>query len=157
MVSLQYMDDSDFDKYLEWSVKNYASEKVKAGAWPEEGSIERSGEEFKRLLPNGRKSENNHLFMIIDDSSKMKAGILWLGILGTGSELSGAFIWDIMLYPEFRGKGLGKQAMQAVEVEARKLGARRISLHVFGQNTVATSLYRKVGYTVTDLVMSKEI
>jgi ribosomal protein S18 acetylase RimI-like enzyme len=33
----------------------------------------------------------------------------------------------------------------------------RIGLHVFGHNERASSLYRKMGYEVTDLTMYKEI
>lgn len=156
MVTLEPMGDSDFQEYLKWSIKNYADEKVKAGSWPKEDCYERSRGEFDRLLPDGKDSRDNYLFRIMDASGE-KVGILWFGILPQESDLHGVFIWDIMVYPEFRGKGLGKEAMKALEQEVKSLGANRISLHVFGHNSVAIDLYRKSGYSVTDLIMSKEI
>lgn len=33
MIALEYMNKADLESYLEWSVKNYADEKVAAGAW----------------------------------------------------------------------------------------------------------------------------
>lgn len=156
MITLEPMNDGDFNEYIEWSVKNYADEKVKAGSWPEEGSFEHARNEFNRLLPDGKETDGNYLLRIMDGSGK-KVGILWLGIIPQNREMAGAFIWDIMVYPEYRGKGYGKEAMKALEERARSLGAGRISLHVFGHNSVAVDLYRKSGYTVTDLIMSKEI
>ncbi len=157
MLSLEYMDDSDFDSYLDWSVKNYADEKVRAGTWPADDALRRSREEFSHLLPAGRKSDNMHLFKMVEGDTSAKVGILWVGISGGNQDYGGAFIWDIMVYPEFRGKGYGKGALAALESKVRQLGAHRITLHVFGHNTTAIGLYRKSGYLVTDLIMSKEL
>ena len=57
MIKLVPMDEEAFSRYLNWSVKNYADEKVKSGNWPQEGSMERSEKEFKRLLKDGLKTE----------------------------------------------------------------------------------------------------
>ena len=61
MVKLVPMDEEAFSRYMNLSVKNYADEKVKAGNWPLEGSLERSREEFNKLLKNGLRTENNYL------------------------------------------------------------------------------------------------
>lgn len=155
MVTLQPMSDSDFLKYLDFSVKDYAAEKVKAGTWPEEGSYEKAENEFRRLLPKGKDTEKNYLYNVMDGHENV--GNLWLGIIPKGGDFNGLFIWDIVLYPEFRGKGLGKQTMIALEEKARELGENKITLHVFGHNEVAIGLYRKSGYKVTDLIMAKEL
>jgi len=47
--------------------------------------------------------------------------------------------------------------MEALEQKALSLGVDRIGLHVFGHNVRASSLYRKMGYEVTDLTMYKEL
>ncbi len=151
------MDEEEFQEYLEWSVRNYAEEKVKAGSWPGEGAYERSKGQFDMLLPNGRNTPNSHLFKIVDNEAGKRVGTLWFGIASPPMEVQGGFIWDIIIFPEFRGMGYGKQAMIALEEKARELGVNRISLHVFGHNNVAIGLYRKLGYSETDLMMSKDI
>jgi ribosomal protein S18 acetylase RimI-like enzyme len=57
----------------------------------------------------------------------------------------------------FRGRGFGRAAMVLAEQEARRGGARRLGLNVFGTNTVARSLYESLGYEITELQMSKEL
>jgi len=54
-------------------------------------------------------------------------------------------VHDIALSQDFRGKGLGKASMLAVEAKAKRLGAASLGLHVFAYNTVAHELYKKLG------------
>ncbi|ONI68643.1 GNAT family N-acetyltransferase [Kribbella sp. ALI-6-A] len=50
--------------------------------------------------------------------------------------------------PEARGQGIGSVLMDAVTAEAKRRGARKITLHVHGVNTVARRLYERHGYVV---------
>jgi ribosomal protein S18 acetylase RimI-like enzyme len=50
--------------------------------------------------------------------------------------------------PEARGQGIGSVLMEAVTAEAQRRGARKITLHVHGVNTVARRLYERHGYVV---------
>lgn len=157
MVKLEYLDDADFDAYLKAGIENYANEKIAAGTWTKEGSLEKARAAYARLLPDGRKTKDQHLFSIIDEATSQKVGIVWLGVNLHSEDVSGAFIWDIIVFPEFRGRGYGKGAMIALDAKARELGESKITLHVFGHNTTAIQLYGKVGYTATDLIMSKDL
>jgi ribosomal protein S18 acetylase RimI-like enzyme len=49
---------------------------------------------------------------------------------------------------EARGQGVAAALLEAADVEARLRGARKISLHVHGTNTVARRLYERHGYIV---------
>lgn len=49
---------------------------------------------------------------------------------------------------EARGQGVAAALLEAADVEARLRGARKISLHVHGTNTVARRLYERHGYVV---------
>ena len=55
-------------------------------------------------------------------------------------------IHDMAVLPEARGKGLGKALMLAVEAEARKRGACKITLEVLSGNDTAKGLYAALGY-----------
>lgn len=47
-----------------------------------------------------------------------------------------------------RGRGVGRQLMLAALDEARRRGARKVSLRVLATNPVAQDLYRSLGFTV---------
>ncbi|MBF9071096.1 GNAT family N-acetyltransferase [Streptacidiphilus sp. NEAU-YB345] len=58
-------------------------------------------------------------------------------------------IQGLLVAPEARGHGLGRRLLDAALLKARAEGARRVTLRVLGDNTVARSLYEKAGFTVT--------
>lgn len=155
MVVLEQMSDQDFKDFLHHAIADYAQEKVKAGTWEEKEALDRSREDFDKLLPQGKNSRDHYLFNIVDHDLNQKIGYFWLNIRDKkGKE---AFIYDFFINESYRGKGYGTQTMLAAEKEAKKLGVRKISLHVFGHNQIAIELYKKVGYLTTDLHMSKGI
>ncbi|MGV9990262.1 N-acetyltransferase family protein [Streptomyces sp. NPDC003374] len=49
---------------------------------------------------------------------------------------------------EARGRGVGRALLRAAVEEARRQGARRISLRVLGHNTPARKLYESEGFVV---------
>lgn len=48
--------------------------------------------------------------------------------------------------PTVRGKGLGRQLIQALETEARALGARRLILETGARQLAAIALYKRSGF-----------
>ncbi|KIE44326.1 hypothetical protein U732_782 [Clostridium argentinense CDC 2741] len=156
MVRLQNMNEADFNNYINNAIKNYAAEKIKAGTWGEEEAENLSRETFARLLPKGIYSENQYLFSIIDADKQMKVGYLWFQCCKKliGKE---AFVYDFIVFKEFRSKGYGTQALKSLDDVAKGLGINKISLHVFAHNKRALSLYEKTGFIATDINMSKNI
>lgn len=57
-------------------------------------------------------------------------------------------IQGLAVAAEARGAGVGRALLRAVQEEARKLGARRITLRVLGHNTPARGLYESEGFVV---------
>jgi ribosomal protein S18 acetylase RimI-like enzyme len=57
-------------------------------------------------------------------------------------------IQGLVLAERARGRGLGKALMRAAEDEARRRGARRLTLRVLGHNAPARALYASLGYAV---------
>ncbi|MFD9909737.1 GNAT family N-acetyltransferase [Streptomyces sp. NPDC059063] len=57
-------------------------------------------------------------------------------------------ILGFVVAEEARGKGVGRQLIQAVVEEARRQGARRITLRVLGHNTPARKLYESEGFAI---------
>lgn len=52
---------------------------------------------------------------------------------------------DLMVVAEFRGRGVGRQLLQAVEKHARDLGCCKVTLEVLEHNP-ARSLYESMGF-----------
>jgi GNAT superfamily N-acetyltransferase len=59
-------------------------------------------------------------------------------------------IHDIIVLKEYRGKGVGRQLMNAVIVEAENRRCSRITLEVRKDNAIAQSLYKSMGFDETD-------
>ena len=61
-----------------------------------------------------------------------------------------AFVDELYLREEFRGRGWGRRTMAFVEEEARTRGVRALHLAVVKGNDTALQLYRKVGFREHD-------
>lgn len=57
-----------------------------------------------------------------------------------------AFIDELFVGENFRGRGLGRQAMEFLESACRELGVRALHLEVERDNAPAQELYRKSGF-----------
>jgi ribosomal protein S18 acetylase RimI-like enzyme len=145
-------------EYAFWSVRSrqgYADDKMKANSLTREEADKIAADDFKRLLPDGQTSKDNYLFTAHDETKNV-LGYIWFIIRGAENNRK-AFICDVVIEDEYRGKGYGTQIMELVETEVKKLGLNRIGLHVFGFNETAINLYKKLGYLTTDLVMEKTL
>jgi ribosomal protein S18 acetylase RimI-like enzyme len=80
--------------------------------------------------------------------------------LGFGVEYGGpdAFVDDLYLVPEARGRGLGEAVMRRLEAEARALGLKALFLVVDPENRKARALYDRRGFEGTGwLLMAKRL
>lgn len=80
--------------------------------------------------------------------------------LGFGIEYGGAdaFVDDLYLVPDARGRGLGKIVLDLLETQARDLGLAALFLVVDPENTPALRLYRRQGFEGTHwLLMAKRL
>jgi len=155
MIKLVPMTDELYINFLAVAIKDYAEDHVRDGKWTADQSIERSTEEFNKLLPDGIHTEGHNLYSIHHEVLGI-VGVLWYAISIKGNEKA-AFIYDIRVYDEFQGKGFGKQALTALESALVPIGVDSIGLHVFGHNQRAYNLYLKTGYTPINIRMSKKL
>ncbi|MEG0443389.1 MAG: N-acetyltransferase [Carnobacterium sp.] len=154
MILLQKMTEPDFTDYLSRAIADYAAEKIKAGTWGEEEAQKLAEETFANLLPSGVKTETQHLFSIVESVFSQKVGYLWFQS-SEGVHGKAAFIYDFIIFEEFRSLSYGTQTMSELEEIAKKMGIKKVMLHVFAHNTTAFSLYEKMGFKTTDISMSK--
>ncbi|KAA0550132.1 GNAT family N-acetyltransferase [Bacillus sp. BGMRC 2118] len=149
MIKLAAMTSNEYQQYIQSAILTYANEKVKAGNWKEEESLQQAQKDYETLLPKGEQTEDNHLFTIFDE--ELPVGVIWLA---RKSEDEG-YIYEIKIKNEFQGKGYGKKAMQKIEEFGKELGMKKIGLHVFGHNKPARGLYEKLGYVETNVILEK--
>lgn len=55
---------------------------------------------------------------------------------------------NLAVYPQARGKGVGKQLLRALEQRAREQGMERLVLDVLPENQGARELYQRLGFRV---------
>jgi GNAT superfamily N-acetyltransferase len=56
---------------------------------------------------------------------------------------------DLAVIPEYRGRGVGRQLLAAVEAKARQLGCCKVTLEVL-ENNPARQIYEAVGFGTLD-------
>ena len=69
-----------------------------------------------------------------------------VGYIGASYVLDEAEIGNICIYPEYRGKGLGRELLLSLESSLKAQGVHKIFLEVEAQNTGAIALYEHSGY-----------
>jgi ribosomal protein S18 acetylase RimI-like enzyme len=156
IVQLVPMTEVCFAAYLESSVADYAGDNVRAGRWTADEALKLSRAEFNRLLPQGLGTPGQHLFEVVAEPGPRRVGMIWVS-LPAGPAPAGAFIYDIRIDPDQRGKGYGSAAIQGVEDFARTKGASRMGLNVFAHNPNARRLYAKRGYLTVAEQMAKSL
>jgi ribosomal protein S18 acetylase RimI-like enzyme len=147
------MTGGEYEAFLATSVAEYAEEKVKAGTWSVEESLGLSHKAFTDLLPQGPATPNHLVSTAFDTETGKPVGLIWIHLRDEAGERR-AFVYDIVVAEQMRGRGYGRAVMQAAAIQALDAGAKAIGLHVFGHNNVAIGLYESLGYVTTDMVMS---
>jgi RimJ/RimL family protein N-acetyltransferase len=156
MVHLVPMLESEFQTYLEEDIERYAQVRVLAGDWQPAEAMQKSREEHRQLLPDGLATKNQHLCSIEDEVISSKVGVIWFAIYDDQLQPL-AFVYDFLIYEDFRQRGYGTQALLALDVKVKELGADKIRLHVFAYNQIARALYEKSGFEITGIYMTKEL
>ncbi|WP_375180499.1 GNAT family N-acetyltransferase [Enterococcus rotai] len=155
-INLEKMTLTDFDNYLSFAIKDYAQDKITAGTWNKEDAIQLATKSFNELLPDGKNTKNEYLYSIKDESLDKKVGFLWVHLNKTPYD-SRFFIYDFIIFEEYRNMGYGKQTIARLSEKAKDMNVSQIDLHVFAHNKGAIHLYEQTGFVATDISMTKEI
>ena len=144
MLELKPMTQDMYNKYIKKAIQQYAEEVAQSKGIDLDKALELSNEEFNSLLPNGLKSENQYLNTIINDENE-NIGIMWFSTESNYGK-NEAFLYDIEINKEYRGKGYGRESMKLLESKIKEFNLDSICLHVFLRNEIACTLYNKIGY-----------
>ena len=155
MPALRPMTESEYLVWLAEAIPAYASDKVTSGQWSEDESLDLAKKEHNELLPEGRSTQDNYFFTIVDLESA-PVGMLWFAVkIKFAARV--AYVFDVNVRPERQREGHAYRAFVALEEEVRRLGLSGIALHVFGHNTGAQALYAKLGFQPTNISLFKTV
>jgi ribosomal protein S18 acetylase RimI-like enzyme len=145
--------EDEYDGFIARGMAFYVDDMVRAGI-DRDVAQAKADTDLPQLLPDGLATPNHYMYAIEDEGRF--AGYLWLcdrdGELGHS-----LFVYAVEIDEEFRGRGLGRAAMEFAEGEAQRLGIAKVALNVFGGNEVARGLYLSLGYAETAVHMEKRV
>lgn len=96
----------------------------------------------RRSYARALASPRAHLRVIAPAAGQLAAA----GLIFTRADTSAARLYSIAVHPDWRGHGLARRLLMALEQTARKLGADEMRLEVADRNKAALALYRESGY-----------
>ena len=150
------MREDEFPAYVARGKRRYAEDMVENGGLDRESAEKKSESDWSSLFPGGVPGENQFVFAV-EDETGTRVGDVWFAHRPNQVREDVAFLYSIEIDPAYRGRGLGRAAMQALETEVRSRGLGRVELNVFGGNEVARSLYRSLGYAENAVWMGKDL
>ncbi len=107
-------------------------------------------------LPASRRQGHSWDVHRIADAEEIgPVGYAWLALEGPNA--SSAWIYDIAIDEEHRGKGYGRALLNGLEQVAREHGHESIGLNVSAGNDYARRLYERAGFQPTSIHMSKRL
>lgn len=152
-VRLRPMTRPEYHRWAATMEEGYAAEIAASGSMPAGAARAKARTDTARSLPDGAATRGQLFFRALDGVRGV--GWLWLATPGSWQDPAMAWVYDISVDEDVRGRGYGRAIMLLAEREARAHGMSSIGLNVFGHNTAARSLYDGLGYAVTSQQMKK--
>ncbi|MEF3091149.1 GNAT family N-acetyltransferase [Raoultella scottii] len=156
MMIFRTMQEADYAAWLAYFIPDYAAEIAENYGLSAQDARAQAQQEIAESLPDGASTPGQVLLCLIErvGDAEQHVGYLWYK---PDAKMRSAFICDFYIHAASQGKGLGKQAMAALENDLRQQGFVQIKLRVAGDNARARRLYEASGFGVTGVNMSKNI
>lgn len=84
--------------------------------------------------------------LVLDEGDRLIASVM------VGYEGHRGWINYLAVHPDRQRQGLGRLLMKQAETRLHRLGCAKVNLQVRTSNEAATEFYRRIGYTVDDVV-----
>jgi ribosomal protein S18 acetylase RimI-like enzyme len=99
----------------------------------------------KRLVPEIEAHPRACVFLALADGEPVGIATCF-GAFSSFDARRAINIHDLAILPAYRGAGIGRRLLDAVEEHARRLGCAKLTLEVKERNAPARRLYRKFGF-----------
>jgi len=154
-IRLRPFRDDELPAFIEYGRADYARQLVEFAGMEQASADAKTDRDWNALFAGGKNLPTSHLYRVEDENGE-PVGVLWWSERDI-DEGKVAFVYDIVIDEQFRGRGYGREAMLLCEDDVRAHGLSLISLNVFGGNEVARGLYRSLGYAERAVFMSKAL
>ncbi|MGW7668095.1 GNAT family N-acetyltransferase [Streptomyces sp. NPDC054775] len=143
------MTEAEYGPWRAQAREGFARSLIERGASTAE-AYAKAEQSDVRFLPDGLASENTVISVLESDGDPV--GVLWLGLWPDS-----AFVLDVEVHAEHRGRGHGRTLMLLAEAQAAEGVKDSIALHVFAGNAPAERLYTSLGYETTSYNFYKDL
>jgi ribosomal protein S18 acetylase RimI-like enzyme len=143
---LKDMETESFTIWFERSVSRQAQDRADANHTDVADEKKRLEKVIPQMLPEGMKTKG-HIFKTIFDSLDQEIGFIWFAPMQE-SEADSILLMDNVVLEEFRGLGIGKQALKNMLSYLKTMGFTSVLLEVRKDNP-AKFLYEKLGFKIT--------
>ncbi|MCX5202400.1 GNAT family N-acetyltransferase [Streptomyces sp. NBC_00237] len=153
-VTFRPVTQAEFDAWREKDVAHFAQSWVDRGLTAAQARAKAEASQ-RRFLPGGLASPHTWISHLLCDGTPV--GLLWLGRHEIAPGERTAFVYDVEVDEQHRGRGYGRALMTLAERIALQADETRIGLHVFAGNTPALRLYESLGYRTTNVNSFKRL
>jgi ribosomal protein S18 acetylase RimI-like enzyme len=154
-LRLRPLRDDELPAYIEHGRAAYARDLESQAGLTADAAASKAEQDWARLFPEGALPDGNHLYVVEDAETGERVGDLWWAERPNDAGEPSAFVYNVQISPECRGRGYGREAMELFEQDAGEHGLTQFNLTVLGGNDVARGLYRSLGYSEQAVFMSK--
>ena len=152
-VDIRPMDEAAIGRWLDHARAAYVADLIASGIG-EVAASRTAAEQEAAAFPDGRPANGHVVFEVVVDGDE--AGHLWIGPRAPDDH-EHWWVWDIEIDEAWRGRGVGRAAMELAEREATARGCIEIGLSVIADNTPARHLYESLGYREASVRMRKPL
>ena len=147
MITMRNMTDTEFLRFKEYSVRDYAADLVRGERLDKEQALKKAEAEFSGMLPDGPDTADQFLMMLQDAKTGEEVGWIWFFYEENEKGIKQVFLSDFLIYEDERRKGYAAAALHEMEQKAKADGRTEVILYVWENNVPGFNLYQKCGYT----------
>ena len=157
-IRLRPLRSDEFPDFLELLRVEYVRGLVEEAGMTYAGAEEKAATDHASLFPDRAPQPNHRIYIVEDAATGERNGhLFWAARQPPGSAGKRAYLYELFIDESFRGRGLGRRALELFEAEARDEGLPGVDLNVWGGNQAARGLYRSAGFEERAVFMSKEL
>ncbi|MEV7089149.1 GNAT family N-acetyltransferase [Streptomyces sp. NPDC093085] len=140
------MTGAEFEEWRAHDILAYVRTWTDRGV-PADQARAKMEQSHRENLPQGLATPGTTFAVVLHEGTVV--GHVWVAPREVTPGRPGAYVYDVAVVEEARGRGHGRALMTLAEQIADRDGHTLLGLHVFADNTPAVRLYDAVGYRVT--------
>ena len=157
-IRLRPLRGDEFADLYERLREEYVRSLVEEAGMARRDAEEKAVADHASLFPDRAPQPEHRIYIIEDAATGTRTGhLFWAKRRPPGSSGSRAYLYELFIDEPFRGRGLGRRALELLERDAREADLPGIDLNVWGGNERARGLYRAAGFSERAVFMSKEL